>query len=357
MTYDYLAFVGRFQPFHLGHKQVVDAALENSKCVVLLIGSANVARSQRNPFTYEERVDMINGVYRHEIATNRLVIKPIDDFAYNDIAWTSEVQRAVADAVLELGNDGGVGLHGLADFKIGLAGFGKDGTSYYLKMFPEWESIDIKPDFGVLSSTHIRADYFRGNPVMPHDACPVPVVEFLKQFRTTEAFTSLVQEADFIRDYRTKWANAPFPPVFVTVDAVVVQGGHVLLVRRGGNPGKGQLALPGGFVNEHEKLRTAAIRELREETQISDAKGVIPPAMLASFIEDAATRVFDDPYRSARGRTITHAFLFRLPDRTALFKVKGSDDAAHADWYRLGDLDPRDFFEDHWFILQEMTGI
>jgi bifunctional NMN adenylyltransferase/nudix hydrolase len=67
--------------------------------------------------------------------------------------------------------------------------------------------------------------------------------------------------------------------------------------------------------------------------------------------------VFDAPDRSERGRTITHAFLFRCPDRQHLFTVKGGDDAAHASWFRLADLDPRAFFEDHWFILQSMTGI
>jgi bifunctional NMN adenylyltransferase/nudix hydrolase len=63
---------------------------------------------------------------------------------------------------------------------------------------------------------------------------------------------------------------------------------------------------------------------LREETSISDGKGQIPPAMLASFIEDARTRVFDAPNRSLRGRIITHAFLFRLPERRKLFGVKGA---------------------------------
>ncbi len=352
MTYDYLAFVGRFQPFHLGHRQVVDAALERAQHVILLIGSANVARSQRNPFTFEERAAMINALYRHEIATKKLIVQPLDDHTYNDIAWTSAVQRAVTDIVQELEPHGDSGKA-----KIGLTGFGKDGSSYYLRMFPEWGNIDIKPRFGVLSSTDIREDYFRGNPVLPHDACPEPVIEFLQGFRETDAFDALVKEARFVQDYRAKWASAPFPPTFVTVDAVVVQSGHVLLVTRGQDPGAGRLALPGGFVDGDEKLRSAAIRELREETQIADQKGPIPPAMLGSFIEDSATRVFDDPYRSARGRTITHAFLFHLPERDTLFKVKGSDDAAHAQWYRMGDLDPRRFFEDHWFILQEMTGI
>ena len=94
---------------------------------------------------------------------------------------------------------------------------------------------------------------------------------------------------------------------------MVVQSGHILLVERGRMPGKGLLALPGGFVDASERIRDAAIRELREETGIADTKGSIPPAMLASFIEDSRTRIFDAPSRSLRGRIVTHAFLFRLP--------------------------------------------
>ncbi|MGD1956178.1 MAG: bifunctional nicotinamide-nucleotide adenylyltransferase/Nudix hydroxylase [Sphingomonadales bacterium] len=357
MEYHYLAFIGRFQPFHLGHKHVLDEALAVSECVLVLVGSANVTRSPRNPFTFEERAQMLRDTYPYEVETGRLIIKPLDDVTYNDVAWTSDVQKLVAQTVLTHANKGGEILHGLTDFKIGLVGYGKDGSSYYLKMFPDWGNISIKPRYGMLSSTDIRADYFRGNAALPRDNCPDAVVRFLDAFRTTDAFAALVEEIAFVAEYKAKWSTAPFDPVFVTVDAVVVQSGHVLLVRRGQQPGLGRLALPGGFVDPSEPLRQSVVRELKEETQIADAKGPIPPAMLASFIEDAQSRVFDDPYRSARGRTITHAFLFRLPDRKRLFAVKGGDDAAHAQWYRLGELDPRDFFEDHWFILQQMTGI
>jgi bifunctional NMN adenylyltransferase/nudix hydrolase len=138
---------------------------------------------------------------------------------------------------------------------------------------------------------------------------------------------------------------------------VVIQSGHILLIERGRIPGKGLLAVPGGFVDPGERIRDAAIRELREETGISDGKGQIPPAMLASFIEDTRTRVFDAPNRSLRGRIITHAFLFRLPERRKLFTVKGGDDAAHANWYRLGDLSPEMFFEDHWSIIEQMADL
>lgn len=40
--FDYLVFIGRFQPFHLGHKSVIDQALTLAKDVIILIGSANL---------------------------------------------------------------------------------------------------------------------------------------------------------------------------------------------------------------------------------------------------------------------------------------------------------------------------
>ena len=79
--------------------------------------------------------------------------------------------------------------------------------------------------------------------------------------------------------------------------------------------------------------------------------------MLASFIDDSRTRVFDAPARSLRGRVITHAFLFRLPERRTLAQVKGGDDAAHARWYRLGELSPDMLFEDHWSIIEAMADL
>lgn len=357
MTYDYLAFIGRFQPFHLGHRHVISTALGKARHVVVLVGSPNVARSVRNPFSFEERAAMIRAVFPEETASGRLSVTTVDDFAYNDSAWIAAVQRAVTRAVLEHANPKNAALHGIADFKVGLVGYSRDHSSSYLKSFPEWDLVEIEAPYGTFAATDIRNDYFRRAPILPRDTCPPEVVAQLEAFRLKPEFAWLVAEAEWVQAYKKSWERAPYAPTFVTVDCVVEQSGHVLLVRRRDAPGKGLLALPGGFVGAGERLRDAAIRELREETKIADQKGPIPPAMLASFIEDRATRVFDAPDRSERGRTITHAFLIRCPDRRPLFKVKGGDDAEHAEWYRLGDLNPRDFFEDHWFILQAMTGI
>lgn len=57
--YDYVFFLGRFQPLHNGHLQVIKKAFELTDNLIMLVGSSNVSRSIRNPFTFEERKCMI----------------------------------------------------------------------------------------------------------------------------------------------------------------------------------------------------------------------------------------------------------------------------------------------------------
>lgn len=350
---DFGVFIGRFQPLHAGHAHVIRQALDRVDRVIVLVGSANVARNPRNPFTFDERAAMLRSAFRHEMAEGRLIVEPLNDHPYSDIAWVAEVQRRINAIVLDAGNNHGFRNLGLHDFRVALTGYGKDASSYYLKLFPEWDNIQIDSLYGTFSSTDIRQRYFQRIPEVPVTVLSAGVAAWLDEFKLGEAFRTLLEETEFLAEYPKQWGPGPF----VTVDAVVVQSGHVLLVERGRLPGKGLLALPGGFVDPGERLRDAAIRELREETSIADSKGQIPPAMLGSFIEDYRTRVFDAPTRSLRGRIITHAFLFRLPERRKLFSVKGGDDAAQARWYRIGDLSPEMFFEDHWSIIEEMADL
>jgi len=105
----------------------------------------------------------------------------------------------------------------------------------------------------------------------------------------------------------------------VTVDLVMLtirnSHLHVLVVERGEEPYRGQLALPGGFVRPDEDLPAAAPRELAEET------GIARPT---SHLEQLAT--YGKPDRDPRMRVVSVAYLGLVPDLPD--PVAGTDAAA-----------------------------
>lgn len=52
----------------------------------------------------------------------------------------------------------------------------------------------------------------------------------------------------------------------VGVGGVLLQGDKGLLVQRAINPGRGRWTIPGGYVEQNEKIEDAVVREIREET-------------------------------------------------------------------------------------------
>ena len=368
--YDYLVFIGRFQPFHNGHKKVIDRALELAYNVIILIGSSYEARSYRNPFTYDERREMILTTYRRSKTFNqdfhRLIIHPIRDHLYNDTQWIEEIQTGVYDNIKaqeierDLWSDK---LIDTGETKIGLIGHSKDQSSYYLNLFPQWgsESVPGYDEQRLLDATWIRELYFTDHEdsqlmdlVLPA-VVPSGTMDFLRDFKNGEhaevvggEYNWLVREHRYIENYKKPYANLPYPATFVTVDAVVIQSGHVLLIKRKAAPGKGLLALSGGFIEPGETLEQAMLRELDQETRLKVAERV-----LRGSIEKF--EVFDAPNRSARGRVITNAYLINLEPKPKLPKVRGGSDAAYASWHPLAEIHPAMFFEDHYHIIRKMT--
>jgi 8-oxo-dGTP diphosphatase len=117
-----------------------------------------------------------------------------------------------------------------------------------------------------------------------------------------------------------------------TVDAIIAIGEGVVLVKRR-NPPPGW-ALPGGFVDEGERLEDAALREVFEETGLR-------------VTLDQLLYVYSDPARDPRQHTISVIFTAHgegVP--------KGGDDAVCARVFSLDAL-PKDMAFDHASILQD----
>ncbi len=346
-NYHFAIFIGRFQPYHNGHHHIISQGLERAEKIIVLCGSSHLPASHRNPWSFNERKSMILNSFTKQEA-ERITVLPLMDSPYNDPVWIQSVQTIVNGVVQALNTM----PHNTPN--IALIGHQKDHSSFYLKMFPQWESIDVD-NLDEINATALRNRYFSLAENFAHsdeifkDLSPIGTQAFFAGEFSQVAFETIRAEHEFIEDYKQQWQAVPYPPVFVTVDAVVIQSGHILLVKRRARPGKGLAALPGGFIGQYERLQNACIRELREETRLK-----IPDMVLRGCIKRCQT--FDDPYRSARGRTITHAFLIELPADENLPKVKGSDDAEKAFWLPLADMKPEKMFEDHYFIVRHLLG-
>jgi bifunctional NMN adenylyltransferase/nudix hydrolase len=337
MDYKLAVFIGRFQPFHVGHQHVIDEALNIADKVLILIGSSFEPRSLRNPWFYAEREAMIRSCYTED-DNKRIICKPLRDIRYNDALWISQVQKAV------------YAVDNNTASPITLVGKHSQSSGYYMTFFPQWDNNALEHDHD-MSGTTIRDHLFSGkNPYDLSDNIPETVLNNINGFMASTEGDALKKEFSFIELYKKGWENAPFAPTHVTVDAVVIQSGHVLLVKRGAQPGKGLLALPGGFIHPEETLTQAIVRKLKEETQIK-----VPPPVLVGSIKDQC--VFDAPFRSSRGRTITHAFHMELRSEESLPKIKGGGESASCQWVPLGQLDSTVMFEDHYFIIQKMLGM
>ena len=344
---DVAVYIGRFQPFHNGHLALLNHALATAEQVIVVIGSAHQARTPKNPFTWKERADMVK-LALPEVDRARITFLSLRDF-YNEDRWLQAVRSGVENIARE--------RTGQERFDVALIGHFKDATSDYLKKFEGWELVSVDRN-GPVDATHIRDAYF-GNaaegltPTLAalSSVAPQTTLDFLLAWAALPFHAQLAWEWEMLKKYKEAWSTAPYPPVFVTVDAVVQCAGKVLLIQRGQPPGVGLYAVPGGFIEQRETAYQSAVRELREETRLS---------LLASTMKAAlkSSAVFDHPDRSLRGRTITHAFHFDLGER-ALPEIEAADDAQSAEWIDIDQLTSMEdrFHDDHFTMLDHFLGL
>ncbi len=177
--------IGRFQPFHNGHLALVNRALLAGKWCVVIVGSSQESRTDRNPFTAGERIEMIAGALG-EADRERLIVLPVPDLN-DEPRWAQLVQREVLDALTE---------RGVERPSIVLVGHFKDPSSDYLRAFPEWPLVHAEPvddaQGSALHATDLRERYF-----------DLPRAEALASFVGLMPSTTL----DFLR----RWQNTSVP--------------------------------------------------------------------------------------------------------------------------------------------------
>ena len=95
--------IGRFQPFHLGHLEAVNFALSKVDQLYIGIGSSNKSNELRNPFTADERNQMIKSSLDETIMQRVSLynIPDVDDHS----KWTESIDKIIPKYDIVFSND------------------------------------------------------------------------------------------------------------------------------------------------------------------------------------------------------------------------------------------------------------
>ena len=109
--------LGRFQPFHNGHEHLVEHALAKYDKVTIAIGSAQEEWTVENPFSIQERTEMIHEWASAHGHQDKVTIVGIDDI--NDPPnWVEHASKHHGEGTLVTSDEGTKSLYKDADFPV-----------------------------------------------------------------------------------------------------------------------------------------------------------------------------------------------------------------------------------------------
>lgn len=88
-TIKYGVFIGRFQPFHVGHQSIINKIIEDGLEPLVIIGSAQESDTEKNPYHYTDRDAMIRCIYPN------IITKPLEDVDCWD-SWHTSLLELLA---------------------------------------------------------------------------------------------------------------------------------------------------------------------------------------------------------------------------------------------------------------------
>jgi bifunctional NMN adenylyltransferase/nudix hydrolase len=311
-----------------------------------------------------DREQMIRASLQDEgVDTSKFTFASLKDYTYSNNRWVLQVQKTVDVTTERLRTCTPI------EWEPILVGVDKDDTTFYLKLFPQWKR-DVTTVQFEGNATDIRRAMFEGNVESVRESMTPTAFEYLRNWMHSSTFARLQREyvarkktksrlyfvnedGTLALDAEGKPRPCPYDAMAYCTDNVIIWRGHILLIRRRSEPGKGLWALPGGHLNTNEWIKDCAVRERQEETHImfySKRKLFLNAEWCGKQHQ------FDAPGRSENGRKITTAFLWVIPDEFEV-EVQADDDADRAQWFSFYDVLEKmdyDLFEDHQQIIAHM---
>ena len=102
-NYNHSFLIARFQPFHNGHKSIIDKMIKESKYITIILGSAQESGTEKNPLTVEQRKKLIENLYGKR---DNIKIFPLVDLNIPDkdgVKWYNFVKDALKKNSAEFG--------------------------------------------------------------------------------------------------------------------------------------------------------------------------------------------------------------------------------------------------------------
>ena len=305
-------YIGRFQPFHKGHKAIVDLTVKMMKpgdTFTIIIGSADQQETERNPLSASQRKEMLS----IELEGYPVTISTINDSPYNYDLWIECLcakmlgfKSATHDDFLEKQEDF---IKGFSNICI----VGMENVEEYIDRIIKYYTYAPTEHFNLGINSHIFSELdtqtsVHGSSIRTlacsedkghlenfYSAIKDLVDEKVLAYLKTVNFPLIVYNAYIKGINYAASTGCKYNSCFMTVDNIVFDKflDQVLLIKRKDN---GKLAIPGGFAEPYMNMKDNALRELEEETSIT-AK-MLKDAFVK--IDELEPTLIDAPYRDPR---------------------------------------------------------
>ena len=163
-------YIGRFQPIHIGHESIIRKMLNECDQVIIAIGSAQESGTEKNPFNFYQRADLITNVFYQHIIAGRMSIIPLKDRENpsNDASWGDyvfDIVKSLTDKVPDVVYEGEE----------------NERSTWYDNL--KVEIVRVPRDEILVSATEVRKAIKNGPSVSEHMLLPLAIRYRIREMR------------------------------------------------------------------------------------------------------------------------------------------------------------------------------